>query len=170
MEPGHSAASHGHKQNGEHGAQLLVIKPGKGRQLHGGVADNQTDDGTGDHAHKHNGGHIVPRLLHQPNRHNGRQENISEHHGSPLGLAHDDGHFNADGKGRNDKDNAHNKLFPPGQVPLFLDQAEHHGKHHKHDGHHTGGAVDPGSRQLLQSLRIKGRECAGNHIRKYGDD
>ena len=33
MEPGHSAAGHGHKQNGEHGAQLLVIKPGKGRQL-----------------------------------------------------------------------------------------------------------------------------------------
>ena len=172
MEAGHGAAGHGDKQDGEHGAHLLVGEAGKYGQVHGGMGHQQAHHSAGDHADEHEGGHVIPGLLQQPHGQHGGEEDVDEGDVAPGGFRVDQGAVHTDGEGEDDTDDAQDGLLPAGEIQLFLHQAKGHGEHHEHDGDHTGGAVGLGGvRQLRHTVHHSVCiECTGDHIGEGGDD
>ena len=169
VETGNCTAGHGDEQDGEHGAQLFVGKAGEHRQVHGGVCHQQTNNSAHDHGHEHKGGHVVTGLLEQPHGQHGSKEDVHKGDVAPSGLAQDQGQVCADNKGQHDEHDADNAFLPAGEVELFLQQAKDNGKHHEHDGHHTGSAVGLGGLDHC-TVCAESIEGAGNHVRKGGND
>ena len=78
MEAGDRTAGNRDEQDGEHGAELLIVETGENGQVHGGVGDQQTDNRTGDHSAEHEGGHVVTGLFQQPHGQDRRKEDVDE--------------------------------------------------------------------------------------------
>ena len=172
VETGNSAAGHGNKQDGEHGAQLLVVETGEDGQVHGGMSDQQADNGTGDHADEHEGGHVVTGLFQQPHGQDRSEEDVDEGDVAPGSLAQNDGEVHADNEGQHDEDDADDGLFPAGEVELLLQQAEDDSEHHEHDGDHAGSAVGVGG--IRQAGHTIGGDVSvegtGDHVSKSSDN
>ena len=169
VEAGDGTAGDRDKEDGEHGAQLGIVEAGKDGQVHRGVGNQQADDSTGDHCAEHKGGHIVAGLLEHPHRQNCGKEDVNEGDVAPCGLAEHQRAVHADGKGQDNEDDTDDGLAPAGEVELLLDEAEHNGEHHEHDGNHAGRAVGEGGFDLC-AVSIKGVEGAGNHVCKGSND
>ena len=172
MEARNRAAGHGDEQNGEHGAQLLVVEAGEHRQVHGRMGHQQAHGRTGDHADEHKGGHVITGLLHQPHGQHRGKEDVHEGDVAPGRLAQHQREVCAHHEGQHDERDAQHRFLPAGEVVLFLDQAEHHGEHHEHDGHHARRAVGLGrGGKAGHAVRHRvGVEGAGHHVGKGGDD
>ena len=169
MEAGDRTAGNRDEQDGEHGAELLIVEAGENGQVHGGVGDQQADNRTGDHSAEHEGGHVVTGLFQQPHGQDRRKEDVDEGDVAPGSLAQDDGAVHTDHEGQHDKGDADDGLFPAGEVELLLDQAEDDGEHHEHDGDHARRAVGKGGLDLC-AVSVKGVEGAGNHVCKSSND
>ena len=133
------------------------------------MGNQQADDSTGDHCAEHEGGHVVTGLLEHPHRQDGGKEDVNEGDVAPCSLAEHQRAVHADGKGQHDEDDADDSLFPAGEVELLLDEAEHNGEHHEHDGDHAGRTVGESGLDRC-ALCIKGVEGAGNHVCKGSND
>ena len=169
VEAGDRTAGNRDEQDGEHGAELLIVEAGENGQVHGGVGDQQADNRTGDHSAEHEGGHVVTGLFQQPHGQDRRKEDVDEGDVAPGSLAQDDGAVHTDHEGQHDKGDADDGLFPAGEVELLLDQAEDDGEHHEHDGDHARRAVGEGGLDLC-AVGVKGVEGAGNHVCKSSND
>ena len=136
------------------------------------MCDEEADGGTGDHRDEHEGGHIVSRLLQDPDRGNGRKEDIDEGDVAPGLLTGDEWELHAECEAEDDEDDGHHTLLPAGESALPLDQSVDNSEDHEHDGYHTGGGIGicSGCQRSDAIGHSVGIERTSDHVGEGGDD